>query len=238
MLIRKVLVAGLLVPTLLMVGCKPKTDSEAAGNQPGAYVKVSLPAPTPGSARTRLTNPPVGVVPHVIAQRSNFVPAVVTEALDNSAAPEKDPALERLRPRPAPELIPKSGVTIIDGQIAEKDWTGITLIPKKLATSLAFTTKVAVQYIEVHPLANGTVRIWARLNNLQGQSDKIEIGCSFRTNENPESSTPTFYQIELPKDYIDVFFVSPKENINAYTFLVRDLKTRDDIRRGPPDQSP
>jgi hypothetical protein len=230
--------AGLLGPTLLMVGCKPKIGSEAAANQPGAYVRLPLPAPTPESVRTRLTNPPVGVVPHVIAQGSNFVPAVVTEALDNSAAPGKAPALERLRPRPAPELIPKSGVTIIDGQIAEKDWTGITLIPKKLATSLAFTTKVAIQYIEVHPLANGTVRIWARLNNLQGQNDKIEIGCSFRTNEKPESSTPTFYQIELPKDYVDVFFVSPKENIVAYTFLVRDLKTRDDIRRGPPDQSP
>ena len=187
--------AGLLGPTLLMVGCKPKIGSEAAANQPGAYIRLPLPAPTPESVRISLTNPPVGVVPHVIAQGSNFVPAVVTEALDNSTAPGKDPAL-------------------------------------------AFTTKVAIQYIEVHPLANGTVRIWARLNNLQGQNDKIEIGCPFRTNENPESSTPTFYQIELPKDYIDVFFVSPKENIVAYTFLVRDLKTRDDIRRGPPDQSP
>jgi len=106
--------------------------------------------------------------------------------------------------------------------IEEHDWSGTVLVPKDLTTALAYTSKVDVQYIEVHPLQNGSVRIWTRLNNRTGHRERIQIGCAFRTNENPDSTSPRFFEIELPEDYIDVFFVSPKENINAYTFLIRN----------------
>jgi len=129
-----------------------------------------------------------------------------------------------IRPRVAPELIPKSGLTINGGIVEEHDWSGTVLVPKDLTTALAFTSKVQVQYIEVHPLNNGSVRIWSRLINRTGHKEKIQIGCAFRTNENPDSTSPRFYEIDLPEDYIDVFFVSPKENINAYTFLIRNSK--------------
>jgi hypothetical protein len=231
---RILVMTGLVAPAMLVFpGCNPKTASEPPASE--AYVRVPLPPPTPESISARLTNPPSGVVPHVVAAASNFVQPVVSGTPGNPETPENTLTLRRLRPRPAPELIPKSGITITDGQIAEKDWTGITLVPKSLATSLVHTSKVSVQYIEVHPLENGRVRIWARLQNLQGTDDKIEIGCSFRTNENPDSSTPTFFEIDLPKDYIDIFFVSPKENINAYTFLVRDIKSRDERRSSRDD---
>jgi hypothetical protein len=214
------------VPALLLFGCAPRTATEP---------EEKLPPPTPGSVVERLTNPPSGVVPHVIAASSNFVQPIVPDTPGNPETLDNNPAPKRLRPRPAPELIPKSGLTIIDGEITEKDWTGTTLVPEDIGTSLVFTTKVAIQYIEVHPLRNGSVRIWARMKNLQGRDDKIEIGCSFRTFENPDSSSPRFYKVGLPKDFIDIFFVSPKENINAYTFLVRDVKTRDERRNSRDD---
>jgi len=78
-----------------------------------------------------------------------------------------------------------------------------------------------VQSVEVHPLANGAVRIWTRLNNLTGHKERIQVGCSFCTQENPQCTTPRFYEIDSPSDYVDIFFVSPRENINSYTFLIR-----------------
>ena len=238
LLLFSVLVATVLAPALLLVGCNPDSDS-AAKKKPG-YVRperLPLPPPTPESIKRRLTNPTDGIVPHVVAPASDFVRTGAPTTPDtpsasaNPAAADTNPAPRRLRPRPAPELIPRSGVTISDGQIDERDWSGITLVPKNLATSLVHTTKVAIQYIEVHPLADGSVRIWARLKNLQGHDDKVEVGCSFCTNETPDSTTPIFHQIALPPDYVDIFFVSPKENINAYTFLVRDVKTPEERRR-------
>ena len=106
-----------------------------------------------------------------------------------------------------------------------------------LSTSLVYTTKVSIQYLEVHPLQNGSVRIWARLKNLQGAECKIEIGCSFRTNKNLDGSTVAFYQIAIPEDYIDIFFVSPRENIVSYTFLVRDARPQGEHGDSPGRQS-
>ncbi len=232
---RTIALAGLLVSAFVFTACNPKTEPDSTEKQPTSYVKVLLPPPTPQSTRARLTNPPYGVVPHVAVASSNFVQPAPVETSGNPKT-GKDEVSNRVRPRPAAELIPKSGITISDGVVEEKDWTGITLIPKSLATSLVHTTKVSIQYIEVHPLATGRVRIWARLQNLKGDPEKIEIGCSFRTNEHPESSTPIFYEIGIPKDYIDIFFVSPKENINAYTFLVRDIKSRDERRNDSEDR--
>jgi hypothetical protein len=213
---RLLFIAGLLAPTFLLIGCDKAVPS-SADNQPRGYVKRVLPKPTPELVKARLTNPPEGVVPHVLAPASEFVQRAWAETQAN--------AIPRgVRPRSAQELIPKSGITVIDGRIEEKDWSGITLVPKNLSTSLVYTTKVSIQYLEVHPLQNGSVRIWARLKNLQGAECKIEIGCSFRTNENLDGSTVAFYQIAIPEDYIDIFFVSPRENIVSYTFLVRDAR--------------
>jgi hypothetical protein len=169
----------------------------------------------------RLTTPQEDVNLHVVAAQSSFT-GIVKPIYPADKTPEAaDKAPTPIRPRVAPELIPKSGITINEGIVEEHDWSGIVLVPKDLSTALVFTTKVAVQYIEVHPLQNGAVRIWTRLVNRTGHAEKIEIGCAFRTHENPDSATPRFYEIELPQDYIDVFFVSPRENINAYTFLIR-----------------
>jgi hypothetical protein len=212
-------IAGLIVPAFFLVGCDKADTASAPDAQPKGYVKRSLPPPTPESVKTRLTNPPEGVVPHVLAQSSAFVAPSWAPTQENAGP-------QRLRPRLAQELIPKSGITVIDGRVEEKDWSGITLVPKNLATSLVHTTKVSVQYIEVHPLHDGSVRIWARLKNQESAGSKIEIGCSFRTNEDLNGSAVRFYQIELPEDYIDIFFVSPRENVVSYTFLVRDIRPR------------
>ncbi len=204
---------GLAAAVLLLAGCD---------NKPRAHFKPPpLPPPTTESTIRRLTTPQEGVTPHGVAARSNFTGNVSPEGV--ASENPSDVTLERtpIRPRVAPELIPKSGLTIIDGVIEEHDWSGVVLVPKDLATALVFTSKVAVQYIEVHPLDNGSVRIWTRMLNRTGQEEEIQVGCAFRTSENPDSTTPQFYSIKLPKDFIDVFFVSPKENINGYTFLIR-----------------
>lgn len=182
-----------------------------------------MPLPTPESTQRRLTTPQEGVNQHVIVAQSNFSEPVRPETLAGINPEIEGRTPGPIRPRVAPELIPRSGLTINNGVIEERDWSGVVLVPKDLSTALVFTSKVSVQYIEVHPLDDGSVRIWSRLNNRTGNPTRIQIGCSFRTFENPDSTSPRFYEIALPQDYIDVFFVSPKENINGYTFLIRSV---------------
>ena len=215
---------GLLTPVLLIMGCdKMSTEgTQDAKTASARHRPPPLPPPTAGSNQRRLTTPQEDVNLHVIAAQSNFTQTVHPVGVSGvpQEAVSRTPAA--IRPRVAPELIPRSGLTINNGIIEEHDWSGSVLVPKDLTTALAFTSKVDVRYIEVHPLDNGSVRIWTRLTNRTGHRDRIQIACAFRTNENPDSTTPRFYEIELPEDYIDVFFVSPKENINAYTFLIRN----------------
>lgn len=215
---------GLLAPVLFLTGCdKATTDDAQDGKTASArHRPPPLPPPTASSNVRRLTTPQEDVNLHVVAPQSNFTQTA--QAVGPAGTPQ-DVAGHTpgpIRPRVAPELIPKSGLTINAGVVEEHDWSGTVLVPKDLTTALAFTSKVDVRYIEVHPLQNGSVRVWTRLTNRTGQKQKIQIACAFRTNENPDSTSPRFFEIELPEDYIDVFFVSPKENINAYTFLIRN----------------
>jgi hypothetical protein len=214
---------GLLTPVLLLTGCDNNPESTPDAKTASVrHRPPPLPPPTAGSNQRRLTTPQEDVSLHVVAAQSNFTrtgqPFGLSGAPQDAASRISGP----IRPRVAPELVPRSGLTINNGVIEEHDWSGTVLVPKDLTTALAYTSKVDVQYIEVHPLQNGSVRIWTRLNNRTGHRERIQIGCAFRTNENPDSTSPRFFEIELPEDYIDVFFVSPKENINAYTFLIRN----------------
>jgi hypothetical protein len=217
---------GLLTPAILLTGCD-KTSTESSQDAKTASARhrpPPLPPPTAGSNQRRLTTPQEDVNLHVIAAQSNFTQTVHPVGVSGVPQEAVSRTQTAVRPRVAPELIPRSGLTINNGIVEEHDWSGTVLVPKDLTTALAFTSKVQVQYIEVHPLNNGSVRIWSRLINRTGHKEKIQIGCAFRTNENPDSTSPRFYEIDLPEDYIDVFFVSPKENINAYTFLIRNSK--------------
>jgi len=193
---------GLLTSVLLVTGCDRKSTA-------GRSRTTALPPPTAESTVRRLITPQDKVSPHVFAAQSNF-----TATMGQASSPE--------RPRIAPELVPQPGLVIADDRAEEHDWHGVVLVPKNLGGAVVSTARVEVQSVEVHPLANGSVRVWARLKNRTGHREKIQIGCAFNTQEKPNPATPKFHEIELPVDFIDVFFVSPKENINAYTFLIRN----------------
>ncbi|HEU5079238.1 MAG TPA: hypothetical protein VFT72_08485 [Opitutaceae bacterium] len=121
---------------------------------------------------------------------------------------------------------PPRGLTA-DGNstaLVERDWTGLVLVPISKSLSKAHTSDVQLKKVEAHPLTDGRVRIWARVQNTGGEELPAEIACEFRM-KGQHLTSPYFYRLDVPASgYRDVFFVSPDGDLNSYTVLVRSIE--------------
>jgi hypothetical protein len=164
----------------------------------------------PGSSET---------VAHDLVDTTRF-----PEALASLAPGAQAPKTYRVDSRSQP---PTRGLTA-DGnstELIERDWTGLVLVPTDTAISTAHTTAVRLLKIEAHPLRDGQVRVWIRLQNLQRRAITTEIACAFQMQGAKPLASPWFYGIELPeREYRDVFFVSPAGRLSTYTVLVRPTR--------------
>jgi hypothetical protein len=167
----------------------------------------------------RLTNGDSDALPHELSDTTGFPGAI--SSLDPAA---KAPRVESFDNTPQP---PARGLTA-DGNstaLVDRDWTGLVLIPISKSLSKAHTSDVRLAKVEAHPLTDGRVRIWTRVQNTGNQTLPAEIACEFRI-RGVHLTSPYFYELDVPANgYRDVFFVSPDGELNSYTVLVRSASS-------------
>lgn len=166
----------------------------------------------------RLTNPSEeGSQQHELSDTTSF-PSAMKSLHPGAVAPHVENIGD------ASSQPPPSGLTA-DGNstyLVERDWTGLVLIPVSKSVSRAYTSGVRLTKTEAHPLTDGRVRIWIRIQNLTTQPLPAEIACEFRL-RGVHLSSPYFYDLSVPgSGFRDVFFVSPEGELNSYSVLARD----------------
>jgi hypothetical protein len=139
-----------------------------------------------------------------------------------SLAPDAlPPKIEQVDSRGQP---PPRGLTA-DGDsvsLVERDWTGLVLVPINKSLSKAYTSAVRLLKVEAHPLKDGRIRVWIRMQNVGQKKLPSEIACTFTMRGDVQPMSPNFYELEVPgREYRDVFFVSPLGELLNYTVLIR-----------------
>ncbi len=160
-----------------------------------------------------------GNLQHEVSDTTSF-PSALKSLQPGATAPKIDGLETSSQP-------PPRGLTA-DGNstaLIEQDWTGLVLVPLSKSLSKAATSDVQLAKVEAHPLKDGRVRIWTRVQNVGNQVLPAEIACEFRIH-GVHLTSPYFYDLDVPPNgYRDVFFVSPEGELNSYTVLVRSADT-------------
>jgi hypothetical protein len=169
----------------------------------------------------RFTQPEGGdALPHQVTDTTSFPEAMAS--LQPGARAPKFEYLESTRSQPPPEGLTADGNST---QLIVRDWTGLVLVPISASLSVAHTSAVRLLKVEAHPLSDGRVRIWVRVQNIGKQEFSSEVACAFRMHTEGPVSSPYFYELEVPgRGYRDVFFVSPEGKLSTYTVLVRPTR--------------
>lgn len=172
-----------------------------------------------------LVNPDVEeakeILPHTIDDRTYF-----EESLDYLAEGATAPRIVQVirADRPArvavPTIVPKDA----NNQPYQvfRNWTGAVLVPDLKVVSKAYTDLVTLARVEAHPIDDGRIRVWARVQNLTDEPLLLQQDCTFRMAGSPGLEKPFFESLELPAaDFRDVMFESDTKGVVAYTILVR-----------------
>ncbi|RKX35124.1 MAG: hypothetical protein DRP71_04780 [Verrucomicrobia bacterium] len=161
------------------------------------------------------------VLPHTIDDRTYF-----EESLDYLAegapAPKIVQVIRADRPArvPVPTVVPKN-VNDQPYQIF-RNWTGAVLVPDLKVVSKAYTDLVTLARVEAHPIEDGRIRVWARVQNLTDEPLLLQQDCTFRMVGSTGLEKPFFESLEIPAaDFRDVMFESDTKGVVAYTILVR-----------------
>ena len=161
------------------------------------------------------------VLPHRIETSTYF-----EESLDylSEGAPEPKvirslPANSMARER-APTVVPLT--TDEEPYPVFRNWTGAVLVPDMKIVSKAYTDLVTLARVEAHPIEDGRIRVWARIQNQTGQSLALQKDCTFRMVGEDEMEKPYFEPFDVPAaGFRDVMFESDGKGVVAYTILVR-----------------
>ncbi len=156
--------------------------------------------------------------------------ALPHELADNSSFPEAEATLQPGAKPPKFEFVDGRALPPVQGLTADgsstalivRDWTGLVLVPINTSLSKAYTSSVRLLKVEAHPLKDGRVRIWIRVQNLGRDELSSEIACTFRMRNDSGQASANFYELAVPaRGFRDVFFVSPEGQLTSYTVLVR-----------------
>jgi len=157
-----------------------------------------------------------GTLPHDLVDTTGF-PEALASLAPGATAPKTEPSVPRL-------LAPARGLTAEGDSVAlvERDWTGLVLVPINKSLSKAYTSSVRLLKVEAHPLSDGRIRVWIRLQNVGPAELPSEVACAFSMNGDERPVSPNFYELQVPsREYRDVFFVSPGGDLTTYTVLIR-----------------
>lgn len=160
-------------------------------------------------------------MPHTVDSATEF-PA----ALESVATGSKKPQLRTTDAnntvvrveKAAPTSKPGLGVT---PKGLERDWDGTVLIPSGTQMSHAHTDNVSFSRIEAHPLTDGSLRVWVRVNNLTDRDLDTRVACNFHSSSSGSGKTSFVPTIIPANEAIDVYFMSPMPNVVSYTILAR-----------------
>jgi len=187
--------------------------ASAPASIPATASSAAVPAPTPAA--------PDAVVAlkddHAVESATQFDRALLFLA---PAAPA--PMIEQpVATAAATAVIPESNAPTAVPDEA-RTWRGAVLVPKNMLLATAHTTLVRIPRIEAHPLADGNVRIWARIQNPANSAIKVGTACTFRYAGQKAEVSRGFLEIEIPPGgYYDADFLSPHSGVETYTILVR-----------------
>jgi hypothetical protein len=161
------------------------------------------------------------ILPHTIDDRTYF-----RESLDYLVEGAPTPKIVQViradRPawKPAPTVVPKD----VNNQPYQifRNWTGAVLVPDLKVVSKAYTDLVTLARVEAHPIDDGRLRVWARVQNLTDVPLLLQQDCTFRMAGMTGLEKPYFESLEVPAaDFRDVMFESDTKGVVAYTILVR-----------------
>jgi hypothetical protein len=201
---------------------KPAAPTTMSQSVPVAEIPAT-PPPLSVEAQefvARFTQPPGGdTLPHQVADTTSFPEAMAS--LTPGAAAPKFETIDLRSEAPSKGLTADGNST----QLLVRDWTGLVLVPISTSLSTAHTSAVRLLKIEAHPLNDGRVRVWVRVQNIGRRPLSSEVACAFRMRQEGPVSSPYFYELTVPaRDYRDVFFVSPEGQLSTYTVLVRPAR--------------
>jgi len=212
-------------------------DAHAPTTKPTAAVETPV-APAPDTPVVAVPETPINVAPEALAlvERLTQAPDTQRHALTASTSfPEALLSLETGARAPQIEVVdlanqpPPEGLTA-DGsstQLIVRDWTGLVLVPISTALSKAYTSEVRLHKIEAHPLNDGRIRIWTRIENVGNRTLPSQVACRFSMRNQPTATSPYFYALQVPpQSFRDVFFISPDGDLLSYTVLVRSVEMK------------
>lgn len=163
---------------------------------------------------------------HDVVDTTGFPEAMASLALD-AVAPKIESVDTRGQPPPRGLTADGDSVSLI-----ERDWTGLVLVPINKSLSKAYTTAVRLLKVEAHPLKDGRIRVWIRMQNVGRKQLPSEIACTFSMKDDTHPMSPNFYELEVPaREYRDVFFVSPPGELITYTVLIRSNQITSSIQK-------
>lgn len=176
-------------------------------------------------AASNLVNPSEGEaveMPHEVDSATEF-----TAALESHTGGKKPDLRDTgqgasvVRVEKAPAITKPNALAKPAPKPIERDWSGTVLVPDGTLMSHAHTTDVSFSRIEAHPLKNGSLRVWVRVQNNTNKPLDTRVACNFKSDSN-EALKTAFIPATIPaEDAIDVYFMSPKPNVVSYTILVR-----------------
>ncbi len=161
------------------------------------------------------------VLPHTIDDRTYFEESL-DYLVEGAPAPKIVQVIQPNRParKPAPTVVPKD----VNNQPYQifRNWTGDVLVPDLKVVSKAYTDLVTLARVEAHPIDDGRIRVWARVQNLTDEPLLLQQDCTFRIVGSSGMEKPYFESLEVPAaDFRDVMFESDNRGVVAYTILVR-----------------
>lgn len=103
-------------------------------------------------------------------------------------------------------------------------WSGLVLSPKDLRQGIVVGSGYWIQRVEVHPLADGRLRVWVEVSNRTDVAVHPEGACEFRPTE-----TQNFVKFKpLPvipaNGKVLVSFESEKAHMDSYSVLIRSVR--------------
>ncbi|CAM3136282.1 hypothetical protein [Rariglobus hedericola] len=101
-------------------------------------------------------------------------------------------------------------------------WSGLVLSPKDIKQGVVVGSGYKIDRVEIHPLSDGRLRVWAEVVNLSGERSQPEGACEFR----PSPGDAPMLKFKLlpaveAQGKILVFFESAHPQMEGYSILVR-----------------
>lgn len=102
-------------------------------------------------------------------------------------------------------------------------WSGVVLTPRDLSQGLVVGSEYVINRVEVHPLADGRLRVWAEIRNRANYSVFPEGACEFRP---VADKTVAFATLPIipPQGVIVASFESAGPQMDGYSLMVRGAR--------------